>query len=175
MGAGERASTEKNRADRASSVRVVNADEAAGSGFVDGHFRDDGDAHVRADHREETGKVATFKNDAGVEAGAVAGGDRSFAEAVSIAEKKKRIEAQIGETKRGSTSELVLFGEPAKRRSVRRGKDSKSLPRMGSAKTAMSMAPARRRPSRIGVISSAMVSSTRGKLREKEARRGGRK
>jgi hypothetical protein len=50
------------------------------------------------------------KNDAGVEAGAVAGGDRSFAEAVSIAEKKKRIEAQIGETKRRSTSVLVLFG-----------------------------------------------------------------
>ena len=111
VGTGEGASTEKNRADRASGVRVVNADEAAGSGFVDGHFRDDGDAHVRADHREETGKVATFKNDAGVEAGAVAGGDRTLAEAVSIAEKKKRIEAQIGETKGGSTSELVLFGE----------------------------------------------------------------
>jgi hypothetical protein len=111
VGAGEGASTEKNRADRASGVRVVNADEAAGSGFVDGHFRDNGDAHVRADHCEETGKVATFKNDAGVEAGAVAGGDRTFAEAVSIAEKKKRIEAQIGETKGGSTSELVLFGE----------------------------------------------------------------
>lgn len=30
---------------------------------------------------------------------------------MSIAEKKKRIEAQIGETKRRSTSELVLFGE----------------------------------------------------------------
>jgi len=47
----------------------------------------------------------------GVQAGAVAGGDRSFAEAVSIAEKKKRIEAQIGETKRRPKSELVLFGE----------------------------------------------------------------
>ena len=65
MGAGERASPEENRADRASGVKVVNADEAAGSGFVFGHFRDDGDAHVRADHREETGTVATFKNDAG--------------------------------------------------------------------------------------------------------------
>ena len=75
MGAGEGASPEENRADRASGVRVVNADEAAGSGFVDGHFRDDGDAHVRADHREEAGKVATLKNDAGVEAGAVAGGE----------------------------------------------------------------------------------------------------
>jgi len=111
VGAGEGASTEKNRADRASGLRVVDADEAAGGGFVDGHFRDDGDSQVRADHGEETGKVPAFKNDARVEAGAVAGGDRSFAEAVSIAEKKKGIEAQIGETKRGSASELVLFGE----------------------------------------------------------------
>ena len=87
--AGEGTSTEKNRADRASGVRVVDADEAAGGRFVDGHFRDDGDAHVRADHGEETEKVAAFKNDA-VEAGAVAGGDRSFAEAVSVAEKKKQ-------------------------------------------------------------------------------------
>jgi hypothetical protein len=59
VGAGEGASTEKNRADRASGVRVVNADEAAGSGFVDGHFRDNGDAHVRADHREEAGERRT--------------------------------------------------------------------------------------------------------------------
>jgi hypothetical protein len=70
-------------------VMVVDADEAAGGRFVDGHFRDDGDAHVRADHGEETEKVAAFNNDA-VEAGAVAGGDRSFAEAVSVAEKKKQ-------------------------------------------------------------------------------------
>ena len=121
--AGEGAPTEKNRADRASGVRVVNADEATGGGFVDGHFRDDGDAHVRADHGEETERVAPFKNDAAVEAGAVAGGDISFAEAVSIAEKKKRIQTQIGETKRGSTSELVLFGkrgEEAFRKEVER-------------------------------------------------------
>jgi hypothetical protein len=43
--------------------------------------------------------MATFKNDVGVQTGAVAGGDGGLAEAVSIAEKKKRIEAQIGETK----------------------------------------------------------------------------
>jgi hypothetical protein len=95
-------------------VKVVNADEAARGGFVDGHFRNDGDAHMRADHGEKTGKVAALKNDAGVEAGAVARGNGGFAETVPIAKKKKRIKAQIGETKRGSTSELVLLGEGGK-------------------------------------------------------------
>jgi hypothetical protein len=114
VGAGEGASPEEYRADGTSGVRVVDADEAAGGGFVDSHFRNDGDAHMRADHGEKTGKVATFKNDAGVEAGAVARGNGGFAETVPIAKKKKRIEAQIGETKRGSTSKLVLFGECGK-------------------------------------------------------------
>jgi hypothetical protein len=111
VGASQGASTEENRADGASGLRVVDADEAAGRRFVDSHFRDNGDAHMRANHREETGKVATLKNDAWVKASAVAGSDGSFAEAVSIAEEKKRVEAQIGEAKRGSTRELVLFGE----------------------------------------------------------------
>jgi hypothetical protein len=69
---------------------------------------------VRANHGEETGKVTAFKNDAGVETGAVACGDGGFAEAVSIAKEKKRIDAQIGEAKRRSTSELVMFGERGK-------------------------------------------------------------
>ncbi len=111
MGTGEGASPKENRADGASGVRVVDADEAAGRGFVDGHFRDDRDPHVRTDHGEETGKVAAFKNDARVEAGAVAGGNGGFAEAVSIAEEKKRVETQIGEANRGSTGEFVMFGE----------------------------------------------------------------
>jgi hypothetical protein len=109
--AGEGASPEEHCADRTSGVRVVDADEAARGGSIDGHFRDNGNAHVRADHREETGEVAALKNDAGVKASAIAGGNGGFAETVSIAEQKERIEAKVGEAKRRSTGQFVLFGK----------------------------------------------------------------
>ena len=47
---------------------VRDADEAAGPGFVHGHFGDEGDAHAGADHGQEAGKVAAFEDDAGIEA-----------------------------------------------------------------------------------------------------------
>lgn len=76
---------------------VGDADEAAGPGFIHGHFGDERDAHAGADHREKTGEVAAFEDDTGIEASAVAGGDGGVAEAVAVAEKKKRITAQVGE------------------------------------------------------------------------------
>ena len=76
---------------------IGDADETAGSGFIDGHFGDEGDAHAGADHGEKTGEVAAFEDDAGIEAGTVAGGDGGIAETVAVAEKKKRITAEIGE------------------------------------------------------------------------------
>ena len=76
---------------------VGDADEAAGLGFVDGHFGDEGDSHAGADHGEEAGEVAAFEDDAGVETGAVAGGDGGFAEAVAIAKEKEWIAAEVGE------------------------------------------------------------------------------
>jgi len=90
---------------------VGDADEAAGFGFVDGHFGDEGDAHACADHGEEAGEVATFEDDARVEAGAVAGGDSGVAEAVAVAEKEEGIAAEIGELHFGAARELVRFGK----------------------------------------------------------------
>jgi hypothetical protein len=90
---------------------VGDANEAAGAGFVDGHFGDEGDAHAGADHGEKAGEMAAFEDDAGVEAGAVAGGDGGIAEAVAIAEKEEWIAAEVGELHRGTASELVSFGQ----------------------------------------------------------------
>ena len=89
---------------------VGDADEAAGPGFVDGHFGDEGDAHAGADHREETGEMAAFEHNARIEACAVAGGDSGIAEAVAIAEKEDWISAEIGELQRGTAGEFVGFG-----------------------------------------------------------------
>ena len=88
---------------------VRDADEAAGPGFVNGHFGDERDAHAGADHGQKTGKVAAFEDDAGIEAGAVAGGDGGIAKAVAVAKKKKWIAAKIGELQRGTPGELVSF------------------------------------------------------------------
>jgi hypothetical protein len=76
---------------------VGDTDEAAGLGFVDGHFGDEGDAHAGANHGKEAGEMAAFKDDAWVEAGSVAGSDGGVAEAVAIAEKEEGIAAKIGE------------------------------------------------------------------------------
>ena len=88
---------------------VRDADEAAGPGFVHGHFGDEGDAHAGADHGQEAGKVAAFEDDAGIEAGPIASGDGSIAKAVAVAKKKKWIAAKIGELQRGAPGELVSF------------------------------------------------------------------
>ena len=53
--------------------------------------------------------MAAFKDDAGIEAGAVAGGDGGVAETVAIAKKQEWITAEIGELQGGATSELVSF------------------------------------------------------------------
>ncbi len=88
---------------------VRDADEAAGFGFVDGHFGDEGDSHAGTDHGEEAGEMAAFEDDAGVEAGAVAGGDGGVAETVAVAEEEEGIAAEIGELQRGAAGELVSF------------------------------------------------------------------
>jgi len=90
-------------------LEVGDADEAAGFGFVDGHFRDEGNSHACTDHGEEAGEVATFEDDEGVEAGAITGGDGRVAEAVAVAKEKEWIAAEIGELQRGAAGELVGF------------------------------------------------------------------
>ena len=105
----ERAAAEDYSGYCALGLRVGDADEAAGFGFVYGHFGDEGDAHAGAYHGEEAGEVAAFEDDAGVEAGAVAGGDGGVAEAVTVAEKEKGIAAKIGELNRRPPGELMRF------------------------------------------------------------------
>jgi hypothetical protein len=105
----EGAAAEDYGGDGALGLRVGDADEAAGAGFVDGHFGDEGDAHAGADHGEKAREMAAFEDDAGVEAGAVAGGDGGIAEAVAIAEKEEWIAAEIGELHRRAAGELVGF------------------------------------------------------------------
>ena len=90
---------------------VGDAYEAAGLGFVHGHFGDEGDAHAGADHGEKTGEMAAFEDDAGIEAGAIAGSDGGIAEAVAVAKEKEWIAAEIRELQRGAASELMSFGQ----------------------------------------------------------------
>ena len=106
----EGAAAEDYGGDGALGLGVGDADEAAGAGFVHGHFGDERDTHAGADHGQETGKMAAFEDNVGVETGAVAGGDGGIAEAVAIAEKEEWISAEIGELQRGTAGELVGFG-----------------------------------------------------------------
>ena len=76
---------------------VGDADEAAGAGFVHGHFGDERNAHARADHGEKAGEVAAFEDNMRVKAGTVAGGDGGIAEAVAVAKEKEWIAAEIRE------------------------------------------------------------------------------
>jgi hypothetical protein len=92
-------------------LRVGDADEAAGSGLVHGHFGDERDAHAGADHGEKAGEVAAFEDDARIETGAIAGGDGGIAETVAIAEKEKWIAAKIGKLQGGAAREFVLLGQ----------------------------------------------------------------
>ena len=95
MDAGEGAAAETDGADGADGVIVGETDVRAGGFFVDGHFRDDGDAHAGGDHAEQAAELSAFEGDLRMEARAIACGQRVFAEAVAVAEKKKGLIAQI--------------------------------------------------------------------------------
>lgn len=110
----EGAAAEDHGGDGTLSLRVGDTDEAAGLGFVDGHFGDEGDSHAGANHGEEAGELAAFEDDARIEAGSIAGGDGGIAEAVAIAEKKKWIETQIRELQSETTGKFVIFGQRGK-------------------------------------------------------------
>ena len=112
MGAGEGASTEKNRADRASGLRVVDArtkrQGADLSTAISGTMETPRCAPTMARRLEKCPLSKTMR-----------GWRRARSQAaIEVLRKqcpsrrrRKGIEAQISETKRGSTSELVLFGE----------------------------------------------------------------
>ena len=79
---------------------IGDADIAALRLFLDGHFRNDGNAHARADHTEKTAELAAFENDLRMETRAVAGGNGGIAEAVAIAQEQERFGAKVFEINR---------------------------------------------------------------------------
>lgn len=86
MEAGEGAAAEADGADGARGAGVGEGNVDAGGFFVEGHFGDQGDAHAGRDHAEEAAELATFEGDLRVQAGAIAGCESVFAEAVAVAE-----------------------------------------------------------------------------------------
>ena len=110
-GAAEGAAAEDYGGDGAGGLRVGDAHEAAGFGFVRCHFGDEGDAHAGADHGEKAVEMAAFEDDVGIEARAIAGGDGGVAEAMAIAEEEEGIGAEIGEMHGRAAGEFVFFGE----------------------------------------------------------------
>ena len=102
------AATEDDGADGARRLGVGNRNVAATGFFVDGHLRNERDAHSRAYHAEQTGKLAAFKNHLRMDACAVARGDGIFAETVAIAEKKERFLANVFQ-RDGATAGQFVF------------------------------------------------------------------
>ena len=97
---GERTAAKDYGADGANGLVIGDADIAAWRFFLDGHLRNDGNAHARADHAEETAELSAFKNDLRMEACAVAGSNGGIAETVAVAQEKERFGAKVFEINR---------------------------------------------------------------------------
>jgi hypothetical protein len=74
---------------------IVDPHKAAARFLVDGHFRNDRNTHARTDHAEQAAELATLKNNLRMQACAITCRDRGIAEAVPIAQEKKRLGAQV--------------------------------------------------------------------------------
>ena len=107
----ERAAAKDDSANGTNGLVIGNADVAALSLFLDGHFRNDGNAHARADHTEKTAELAAFENDLRMETRAVAGGNGGIAEAVAVAQEQEGFGAEIFEGERLAGGEFVFLGE----------------------------------------------------------------
>lgn len=99
---GERAATKDDGADGANRLVIGDADIAAWRFFLDGHFRNDGNAHARAYHAEQAAELAAFKNDLRMETCAVAGRNGGIPETVAIAQEQERFGAKVFERKRAA-------------------------------------------------------------------------
>lgn len=122
MDAGERAATEADSADGADGVVVGERDVGALRFFVDGHFRDDRDAHACGNHAEQAGELATFENNLGMEARAIAGGEGVFAEAVTIAEKEEGFRTEVFERDGALARERMRVGQSGEKGLRKNGK-----------------------------------------------------
>ena len=108
---GERTAAKDDSADCANGLFIGDADVAALSLFLDGHFRNDGNAHARSDHTEKTAELAAFENDLRMETRAVAGGNGGIAETVTVAQEQEGFGAEIFEGERLTRGEFVFLGE----------------------------------------------------------------
>jgi len=133
VGAGKGAAAEAGSTDSAGGLIVGESDEGAVGFFVDGHFRDLGDAHADTHHTEEAAELAAFEDDLGMETSAITGGDGGIAETMAIAKGKEGLRAQVLERERmlaGADPNDPAIARGAKRRCERIGKVSNSWPRM---------------------------------------------
>jgi hypothetical protein len=63
--------------------------------LFDDHFRNDGNAQACTDHALKVTELATLKNNLGMKARAIVGGDGGIAKAVAIAEQQERFGAKV--------------------------------------------------------------------------------
>src|ERR1700687_3166465 len=108
---GERAAAEDNRADGAGGWFVGDVYVTARRILFDGHFRNDGDTHAGADHAEKTAELAAFKNNLGMKARTIAGGDGGVAKAVAIAQQQEGFGAEVFQEERAALGGFAIFGE----------------------------------------------------------------
>lgn len=107
---------ENDRADGASRFGVRDGNVAAAGLVVDGHFGNQRDAHSGAYHTQQTGKLAAFEDDLRVDASAIAGGDRVFAEAMPIAKQKEGFLADVFQGDGATLGKLVFWGKDGEQR-----------------------------------------------------------
>ena len=95
VGTAERATAQDYCADGAGSLFVSDGNVTARRILFDDHFRNDGNSHACTDHAEQTAELATFENNLGMKASAIAGGDGGVTKAVAVAEKQEGFGAKV--------------------------------------------------------------------------------
>jgi len=109
IGASLRAAAEDDGADGTSRMGIGNRNVAAAGFFVDGHLRNERDAHSCAYHSEQAGKLTAFKNHLRMDTCAVACSDGIFAETVAIAEKEEGFLADVLQRDRATPGQFVFL------------------------------------------------------------------
>ena len=116
MSASLGAAAEDDGADGTSRLGIGNRKVAATGFFVDGHSRNERDAHSCAYHAEQTGKLTAFKNDLRMDACAVARSDGIFAETVAVAEKEEWFLANVFQRDGATAGQFVFLREHGEER-----------------------------------------------------------
>lgn len=121
----EGTTAEADGADGARGVLVGEGNIGARGFFVEGHFRDERDAHAGSYHAEKAAELTALEDDLRAKSGAIAGGEGVFTEAMTIAKKEEGFGAEILQSERRRARECSC-GRAANSGSVMIGKDSNS-------------------------------------------------